>query len=46
MAASEVELMNKKYEETFGLIKYVFGIKELFDDQMRLTDDWMRLTDD
>ena len=39
MAASEAlnaELENTRYEEAFGLIKYVFGIDELFEDQLRL----------
>ena len=39
MVASEAELMNKRHEEAFGLIKYVFGIKELFDEQVELTND-------
>jgi hypothetical protein len=36
MAAEGVEHMNKIYQETFDLIKYVFKIDELYDDQMKL----------
>ena len=36
MAAEGVEHMNKRYQEAFDLIKYVFKIDELYDDQMKL----------
>ena len=36
MAAEGVEHMNKRCQEAFDLIKYVFKIDELYDDQMRL----------
>ena len=28
--------MNKRYEKAFGLIKYIFNIDEMYEDQTRL----------
>ena len=36
MAAEPVELVNKRYEEAFDLIKYVFKVDQLYEDQIRL----------
>ena len=36
MAAEAVELVNKRYEEAFDLIKYVFKVVQLYEDQIRL----------
>ena len=36
MAAEAVELVNKRYEEAFDLIKYVFKVDQLYEDQIRL----------
>ena len=36
MAAEGVEHMNKRYQEAFDLIKYVFKIDELYNDRMKL----------
>ena len=36
MAAEAVELVNKRYEEAFDLIRYVFKVDHLYEDQIRL----------
>ncbi len=36
------ELMNKRYEEAFGLIKYIFNVDELYGDQIRLIKAFVR----
>ena len=33
MAAEPVELVNKRYEEAFDLIKYVFKVDQLYEDK-------------
>ena len=36
MAANNDVLMNKRFEEAFDLIKYVFKVEKLYDDQTKL----------
>ena len=37
MAAKDSDtLIKKRYEEAFGLIKYIFNVDELHEDQIRL----------
>ena len=36
MAAEAVEIVNKRYEEAFDLIKYVSKVAQLYEGQIRL----------
>ena len=36
------KLMNKRYEEAFGLIKYIFNVDKLYGDQIRLIQAFVR----
>ena len=42
VASDSDELMNKRYEEAFGLIEYVFNVDELYEDQIRLIKAFVR----